>query len=338
MATTDTPSTLTELQTAFLRYVKETSSSPLLDIITSYLNQALQDMHQDEHFWWQERRATIITKPPYSTGSVSVDKGATSVTGSSTAWTTTDDFGNANAADADKITIGGSTDVYTISGTPGATSLTLGSRFTGEDVTDGSYTVFQDEYALASDFGDVCDARIFSDDMHIDLIGAKEFNREYPRNSQGGTPGKATLLELGPSGSAALRRRVLFGPRPDDAYTIPYRYYTTNLAVSSAGVGAANLSASTDQPIVPLRYRMGIVWKALELWFGSRQRDEGLAANFGGRYSTVMLRARAGYGATKDIPRIVPGTRRTLDAAKHPFRWTRSRGYSTGTEFEDLRI
>jgi hypothetical protein len=114
------------------------------------------------------------------------------------------------------------------------------------------------------------------------------------------------VVELGPSGSAALRKRVLLGPAPDRTYQIPYRYQTTLLAVSSAGAGQANLSASTDQPIVPLKYRMGVVYKAAARWARERQRNPDLAVQFNSDYESLMLRARQNTGPADDRPKIVP--------------------------------
>jgi hypothetical protein len=337
MAATDAPSTLSELATDFLENIKDvTSSTAITNLVYRFLNRANQDIHQ-ERWWWAERRSVILTKPPYTTGTVSVTKGATAVTGASTAWTTADSFGNAQAAAGEKITLGSTTDVYVIDSVSGATALTLASRFTGETLSAASHVVFQDEYALASDFDDVVDTRTFSEDHDIDLIGAQEFYRRFARNSVGGTPEVATLIELGPSGSASLRRRVLLGPRPDRAYTIPYRYYTTNLAVSSTGVGAVNITATTDQPIIPIRFRQALVYRAMAAWYQTRKKDPEAATQAMADYTTVMLRARAATGPTEDGVRMVPRVGSYWRMARRPWRRGGSTRLTTGTAWDQLR-
>lgn len=274
MAVTDAPATLSELRTDFLNRVRTvTGVTATNNIADRYLNIALQDLHLHRQWWWQERRAILVTRSPYTTGTVTVSEGATAVTGSSTAWTTANNFGVNNARVGDKITLGATTDVYVISAVGSATSITLETRYTGAALSASGYAVFQDEYALESDFGSPLDWRIFSEERKIRLVGPKEFYRLYPRNSVRRTPKHAALIELGPSGSTALRRRVVFGPAPDNEYSIPYRFATTNLAVSSGGTGAATMSADTDVPIVPTRYRYMIVLNAIYHWYRDRKDD-----------------------------------------------------------------
>lgn len=333
MAATDAPATLAELATDFLEGMKDvTTSSTITNLVYRYLNKANHDIHQ-ERWWWAERRAVIVTKVPYTTGTVAVTKGGTTVTGTSTAWTTTDSFGRANAAIGDKITIGSSPDTYVVATVPGAGSLTLATRYTGETVTEAAHAVFQDEYALETDFDDVIDARTFSEDLGVALIGAQEFNRRFTRNSVRGVVEVATLIELGPSGSVALRRRVVFGKAPDRAYTIPYRYYTTYLAVSSAGAGQVNLSATTDQPIIPIRWRQALVYRAQAEWFQKRTKDPEAAAQAMADYTALILRARAAKGPTEDGVRLVPRVQRT----DTPYRHGSSRRLTTGTAWDQMR-
>lgn len=273
MAATDSPQTLSELRTDFLNRVREaTGVSSVNTMVDRYLNIGLKDMHMHKQWWWAERRSQIITKVPYSTGTVDVSQGGTAVTGTSTAWTTADSFGNNNATAGDKVTINGQ-DVYVVDAVGSATSMTLANRYVGSTVDDGGYTVYQDEYALASDFESPLDARLFSPERNIHLIGPKEFYLRFSRNNIRQAPQYATLLELGPSGSVTGRRRVIFGPAPDKAYMIPYRYITSNLAVTSAGATQSQLSGNTDEPIVPVRYRVAIVLNAAYHWYRDRKND-----------------------------------------------------------------
>ena len=53
-----------------------------------YINIALHDMHLGfgEKFYWAEREAQLITHAEYTTGTVAVTIGSTTITGTSTAW------------------------------------------------------------------------------------------------------------------------------------------------------------------------------------------------------------------------------------------------------------
>lgn len=335
MAASDAPATLTEMATAFLEALKEvTGNSTVNTIAYRYLNDALRDFELEK--WpWQERRAVLLTKAPYTTGTVSVSQGGTSVTGTDTAWATADSFGQNNARDLDKITIGSHRDVYVISGTPGATSITLASRFTGSTVTDGTYAVFQDEYAMESDFDGFIDVKFFDRDRTIHLTGDQELNRRFARNANRRRPQFAALIELGPGSTAALRARVRLAPAPDAVYSIPYRYWSKNRAVSTAGAQAENMSATTDEPIMPKKYRSGVVWRALELWFSTRQKNPALAADFKGRYIEVLTRARQDTGKGRERMRLAPAVASYASRARAPYGRHGGRG-DGGADFDQM--
>lgn len=340
MAAGDAPSTLAELRTDLLEGMKDVTAATAVNTIANrYLNKALQDIHQ-ERWSWAERRSTIRTVEPYTTGTVTIAITSLTtrlaVTGTDTAWATSNTFSVANAVAGYKMTLGGAVMPHLVGTVGGAVSITLDTTtpYMGDDtLTDASYALYQDEYAVSADFDDVIDARFFDEDRKIELVGAKKFLTLYPRNTVRGTPKFATLIELGPSSSVALRKRVLFGPAPDAAYIVPYRYYTTYLAVSATGTLAAGLSSDTDEPIIPMRFRQSIVYKAQELWYSDR-RDDSRSQEARGRYETLMLRARAAKGPTDDRPRIVSPAARYLRRARFPYTQVPPR--FSGTKFDQM--
>ena len=335
MAATDSPATLTELRTDLAEKLKEiTGNATVNTLLDRFLNQALGDFEL-ETWPWRERRAVLLTKSPYTTGTVTVSQGATAVTGASTAWATNDAFGQANARDLDKITIGSHRDVYVISGTPTAAAITLASRFTGTAVSAGTYAVFQDEYALESDFDNFIDTRFFDRDRTITLLGPHEIYRKFARNATRRRPRFAGLIQLGPGATVAGRPRVLLAPAPDAVYTIPYRYWSRNRAVSTTGTQAQNLSATTDEPIMPAKYRSGIVWRALELWFDTRQKNPTQAERFKGKYVEVLSRARQDTGKGQDRMRLAAAVSGYVSRARAPYRPGAGRG-DGGVEFDQL--
>ena len=117
------------------------------------------------------------------------------------------------------------------------------------------------------------DWRIFSTTKNIPIIGRREFNRKYPLPLQSGTPKIAVILEKGFGASATPVRYIQFYPYPGGTYIIPYLYITSNLAVSSAGIEAAQLSGDSDEPNLPRGYRHLIVLNALYLWYRDKKDD-----------------------------------------------------------------
>jgi len=286
-----------------------------------YVNIALHDMHVgfDYRFPWAERNARLIVRASYTTGTVSISKGSTTLTGVSTAWTTIDVFSIANARANGKVLISGSRVPYVVTSVDGATTITLSSRFTEADVAAGSsYTYFEDEYALASDFLRSVDAQTFSDEANIDLIGRTEFRRRYPNNVALGRSAIASIVDAAPSGSTTPIRRVKLHPPSSTAMTIPYAYVTSNLAVSSAGVAASSLSAATDEPIVPLRYRHVIVLHALYNWYRDK-KDDARSNEAKGEYTDLMLRIGADYEVGANRPQVRPRLGHYATRARRPY-------------------
>lgn len=325
--------TLADLKEDFLVRVRESQSvTANATIATRYLNIALQDMHIEQlnRFPWAERRGVLITRAPYTTGTVSITTASsrTAVSGTSTLWTTTDTYGIANARAGGKIKFSGVNEVSEVATVGGAGSITLYSTYTGSDLTDASYTYFEDEYALASDFARFVDLRNFSTDLDVPLIDRREFRQWYPRNDTSGKPRVATAIIRSFSGTSALRHTVVLHPYPDAAYSIPYWYVTNNLAVTSAGVEQERLSADTDEPIVPHQYRHAIVFHALYHFYRDL-KDDMRSQEAKGEYIDLVTRICGdAVGVGDNRPRfVVPRA--------HSSRYRQR--YSTNSAFDELR-
>lgn len=338
MSSTSQLTTFSDLFTDLQNRVRVTTSVTATETQAKrYINIALQDMHLgfDYKFPWAERSAFLITQAQYSTGTLTATKGSTTLTGSSTAWNTNNDFTVKNMRANGRIRIAGGINPYTIESVGGDTAAALSSKFTEETASGATYVYFEPEYDLASDFLRPVDMQRFSEQMSIDLIGRTEFRRSYPTNSLPGRPAVASLIDFAPSGSTTPIRRVRFHPAPSTAMTIPYSYITANLAVSAAGVGAANLSASTDEPIVPLRYRHAIVFHALSHWYRDK-KDDARADAAKGEYTDIMLRIGSDVEVGANRPQIRPRVSGYARRAKRPWSGGGTRRYDLNGRFDRM--
>ena len=345
MSSDTQPTTLSDLRIALLSRVRDVggtgtnaNSVSINNIANSYLNTALHDLHVNPNVMphWAIRSAVLITHDTYTTGTVSITAAArTTVTGSSTLWNTAvTGMGFNNARAGGKMKFGGLNEIYTVASDPSSdTAMTLATRYAGDALTDGTYTYFEDEYALATDFLKPADARLFSTDLNIPLIGPMEFRRRYPRNDVSGKPRIATLIQLGFSSTTTPRLRLVLHPCPDDEYSIPYNYVTSYLAVSSAGAEQAEMTSDTDEPIVPLRYRHAIVAHALYNWLRDR-KDDTRSKEAKTEYVDLISRMSndAGIGV-KDRPKLIVRTGYGSGNRRHG-----RRRFQTGTEWDDLKI
>lgn len=88
--------------------------------------------------------AIIMTTATYSTGTVTVANGSTTVAGTDTVWDST--------MVGRKIRFSSQTSYYTISAVASATSLTLSAAYTGDALSGDTYTIFTLGYRLPRDY------------------------------------------------------------------------------------------------------------------------------------------------------------------------------------------
>ena len=341
MSSTTQPTTFSDLYTDLLNRMRAdtTSGTTTEGHAKRAINGALMDMHIGfrEKFPWAERTAQLITQQDYTTGTISISQGSTTLTGSSTVWTTNNAFGVANARAGGKIQINGQ-EIYEVSSVGGATTITLTSKYVGADVAAGSsYKYFEDEYALASDFLRPVEVNSFDLDASIELVDRKTFRREFVRNNTPGRPTVATIVDKAFGASTARSRKIIFARPPGDFYLIPYSYITTNLAVASNGTEAVSLSADTDEPIVPLQYRHIIVLHALKNWYRDKKNDP-RSQVVASEYTDAMIRLAQDGEIGSPRSSIEPRNRQYKNAARRPWRGLGSRPYQTNGEFDRLEI
>ena len=341
MSSTTQPKDFSDLYTALINAVREsTSQTTTVTQVKRYINTALQDMHigYGERFPWAERKARLTTQPAYTTGTVTITKGSTALTGASTLWTTTNSFGVANARSTGKLAIDGTSTIYEISSVDSATGITLASRYVGDDVAAGSYSYFEDEYDLDADFLRPLDAQFFDDAQSITITDRTTFRRKYPRNSVTGKPVVACIVDRAFSGNTTPIRRVAFWKPPSQAYSVPYTFVTNKLAISSLGVAAQSLSADSDEPIVPFQYRHLIVLHALYNWYRDK-KDDARSQEAKAEYTDLMLRVTGDTEIGERRPVLQPKMSNYRSRARSPYNGrTASRGrWTTGTSFDEMK-
>jgi len=320
---------------------QDTSQSATVIQAKRYINVALQDMHlgTESRFPtpWADRRGSIRTHPHYNTGTVAVTQGSTTITGSSTLWNTANPWSENNMrANLGKVTLAGSPEVYDITAVASDISATIAERSIDEIASNSAYDYFEDEYLLASDFGNLLSATSFDTGQEIDLLDRTLFDALFPRNRVPAKPKHATLVTLGPTSGTDIRPSVIFAPPPDESYIYKYRYTTNHLAISSSGTTATDLSADTDQPIVPLKYRHAIIAHAAFHWYIHKKNDSRMNV-MQREYTDIMLRIQADVGVASRRARLQPQLGSYRSAASRPYS-NRSRGlkFDMNGEFDRL--
>ncbi|MEQ1844156.1 MAG: hypothetical protein ABL983_01095 [Nitrospira sp.] len=342
MSSTSQVTTFEDLYTDLMNRVRVTTSvTATLEQAKRYINIALQDIHLgfDYKLPWCERIGYLQTKAPYSSGTVSVNKGSTTFTGSGTSWDTNNEFGVKNVVSQGKIIVAGSPNVYKVSSVTTNTALTARQFFIDTTVTDSDYTYFEDEYTLNSGFLHPIDFSIFSPAMGISLIPRSEFRRRYPVVNVSGRPRVACLadMETSATNGIVLRRAILY-PYPDREYLIPYAFVTAITATTSSGTALTSMSSTTDAPTMPLRYRHVIVLHALASWYRDK-KDDARAESVKAEYTDTMMRIVNDLDiATHTTARIQPSMGSYIGGAVSPYRSGRGRKvYDLNDDFDSFR-
>ena len=294
MSSTSQLTTFSDLYTDLLNRVRVTTSvSASVEQAKRYINIALHDIHLgfDYKLPWCERQSYLRTKAPYTTGTIQAVNGSSTLSGTGTAWNTNNAHSVKNLVGHGKIIVEGSTEVYKVNTVTNDTSLTLYTSFIGDDVTGATYTYFEDEYSLSASFLRPVDFQIFSPDMGISLIPRTEFRRRYPVIRTSGRPRVACIVDTVASASILTpARKVILYPYPDREYLIPYTFVTSHIARDTTGATpATSLSADSDEPYMPLRYRHAIVFHALSHWYRDK-KDDARSEQAKAEYTDIMMR------------------------------------------------
>lgn len=336
MSSTTIVTTWADLYTALLNDVRtETTVTATLDKAKRYIDEAHQWIYvaHGEKFHWAEKRAYIVTQPEYTTGTVTAAVGSGILTGSSTAWNTANTYGINNVRVGGKLVISGEDEVYTVTAVATDTSLLFTPNYIGTAGSGLSYRYFEDEYALESDFAKPIDAQTFDDNRKIRFVGRTRFRELYPRNRITCTTiNVATWQDHPESSNTTPIRKVRFGPAPSNRQAIPYSYVTKNIVVDASGTRKASFTATTDEPIMPLRYRPIIVMGAKMHWYRD-QKDDQRSLQCQQMYQQMLDSIVGDQDIGAQRMRIRPARMMYEQRARNPYR-RGSRAYDVNGRFD----
>lgn len=337
------PTTFVDLWTELGQRLRLTTSlASTQEQLKRAINVALYDIHigTDYKFPWCERTADLITKAPYSTGTLSATPGSGTITGSGTAWNTAGTYLTNNVVVGGKFIIDGSEIVYKVNSVSSDTSVGLRQFYVGSAAVSGaSYTYFENEYELTSTFIRLVDQQTFSPAGNIKIIPRNEFRRRFPVVKVAGKPQYACIIDNATTlTNLTPIRRVMFYPYPDQVYYLPYTFITSVIATTSGGTGLTSMSSDTDVPTMPLRYREAIVYHALYHWYRDK-KDDARSQEAKAEYTDIMQRIiNDDEIASHTQTRLVPSVGSYHTAAKKPYSYQGGRRvYDLSDDFDSFR-
>ncbi len=185
------------------------------DLLDQWINARYEALWNFHHWLGRERDATLITVAPYSTGTVDLVNGSTSVAGSATTFTA--------GMTGRRIRIGGRSEWYTFTYVS-AVSGTLDRPFEGDTDTGLAFEIFQNVYDLAADLEHLLPIRATHRPGQLSLWTQERLDGEAPSRPARGTPEIYAYAPTGANQDGTTLYRVELYPVPDAARGLPYKY------------------------------------------------------------------------------------------------------------------
>jgi len=202
-------------------------------IVRQAVNDCMQEICQAYNFSWLYSDTSFITVAPYSEGTVTVTEGSPNIVGSQTNFT--------SSMVNRKFFCDNST--YVILSVTDTTHLTLKTNYAG---VSGSYSykIYQDEYDLASDVGNILSVRQEYYPQKLIGVNVEYLDKYYPMRKDFGYPYFYCKLN---------NNKIALYPIPNQARNIYYRYKKI----------VSDMVNDSDVPVIPEQYRYVLAKGAL---------------------------------------------------------------------------
>ena len=214
------------------------------DVVKQAINDIDEEICESHNFGWLYGDSSFITTAPYSIGTVTATAGSTTITGSGTTFTA--------GMVGRKITLENA--FYEISAYVSGTEITLGTAYAGAGGAGLTYKIYQNEYSLSSDAEDVLSMYQENNPRKLTNVELSFLDAHYPQRNSYGYPSMYAIIGYDSNGYMKVEVYNI----PDQARNI---YYRMKKRVTV-------LSADSDEPIIPLRYRYvlfrGAVYEAAD--------------------------------------------------------------------------
>lgn len=271
--------------------VEQEPNDPFVRSLITCVNDVLREFNRHRGLRLQNQRYTFNTVDDYTTGTVDITQGSTTVTGTSTVWTSAM-VGRAFATNREDS-------IHRITAVDSSTSITLDSAWPHDDVDDGTYRIAQDRYEAPSNlreikFGSIAGDRSWPLEIRDPVYIEHERYSVRTKAVETGTP---VLIGFDPERSSDRNYNILLDPFPDEIYQVNL---LVNLAMTELKLDADLLPIEDDSKDVFLD---GVVAK----WKSRRPKDRDDRAAWEVYLETIADRfLAANEKGTDQQARIVP--------------------------------
>ena len=264
-----------------------TQQTRVLDI----LNEVYRDIMAKYTWYWLVKRQVFNTTAKYTSGTIDLGLGNTEATLSAPpgiVLTRRKLVVPANASDSA---------TYRITDSLGAFStISLDAGYTGTTVASASFSIYADEYDLATDCGRVLFMKRYGFTQKLEIVNPEEMQISKGFDTSEGQPQQAALWEFQTTGDPTTPRRVTLWPFPDQAYRVEVWYKQR---------GNAEL-ATNSTPLIPDEYAQVLVYGTLSRAYAILLNDTERSQYFLSLFNDVLNLMVAQQREYEGHPSIVP--------------------------------
>ncbi len=216
--------------------------------VNRWINYVQQDLCDRWPWSFMEGRESIVTVPDYSTGTVSINTGSTTVTGAGTAFTATQANGQYF------IQFAGSNDWYRVTARSSGTSITVEQPYQGlTNLSANTFIVREFFYSLSSACDRIIDVKNWQTPLKLLQVDPRSLDDLRPNPQSTNT--SYGYLTWGYDSSGNIQ--VSPYPFPSDARLLELRTHKRPV----------DMSGASDAPSIPNKYAHLLAWGAISIGF-----------------------------------------------------------------------
>jgi hypothetical protein len=212
-----------------------------LDQVDTWINAAYRDILSARDWTGLTVEGTLETVAPYSTGTVALTNGSTTITGAGTTW--------ANAMDRRSFRVDGRTELYTFY-YASATSGELDRPYEGETAAAATYGIQQNLYSLPDDVQFISTIVNPYTGAALRKLTAAAMQEVQAGKPSPGQPRYWAPATDTPEDEPPVRHQIELYPAPDTAIGLPYTGIAAVQEFTQALTGASPLPWVSPDAII----------------------------------------------------------------------------------------
>lgn len=252
--------------------------------VNRWINYVQQDLCARWPWPFMEARASINTVTDYTTGTITIANGATTITGNGTAFNAT------HANGQYYIQFSGSNDWYLVTAYNSPTSINIEDAFQGGNQNAATYILRKRYYSLPSTVDRVVDILNQATPLKLIQVDARSLDDLRPNPQSTNASYGYLMWGIDTSGNI----QVVPYPYPSDQRIFELKIIKR----------PTDMVASTDTPSIPNKYAHVLAWGAIAVGFAFLRKLD-IAEEWNTKFETRVANMKMEYRMSEDMQPIM---------------------------------